>query len=436
MIRIKYERNSGNTYAERNSEDYEIMKDTQRLEKKISELKDEVKERTPNFFTLTKRALMVNLLVVLISLPVDFYVFNLLSFRPIFVSIERDNLSTSIAKPDFAIPSDLQRSNVLKYNKELDRLELNKRLQMKERDALLLVNKSYSKEIEKLWTRSHPFGDIDVNPVEMFWLPFMAFLIFLGIAYRCYYIMEGEYRKNRIPNPNALEEIEGSYNNLIDIIGFSMPLLGAAILLLSVLIGTWLFVNFSVPFEIKAIMVLVLSKSFTMVTDKITDEYRIRLYKKIKVKEFEDRLRELHESEHEDITMEHELERLKREDKRHEMEEAQFNLLRNAMFANMNYDPSIIDSFERSIKNNAAFSKQVSDNLEKIVQLSSELERVGNITRNFVVDLRPFSELTKNLISGLKDQGVQLSIERLTSFAKSLASETNIKSAQMTQMHE
>ncbi|MDP4190150.1 MAG: hypothetical protein Q8858_01235 [Bacteroidota bacterium] len=416
---------AGNSVKKNIEDNNEILNDPEELGKRIDELKEELKVPAPGFLHLSKGALLVNLLVIVISLIMDLCFHNLLSFSPINESIDRSGSPSKVAAPEFFIPEDLHKNNKIVYNKTLDRLELNERLQNSEKDLLVKLNQPYQKEIEKLWSRSHPFGDIDFNPANgiLIPIPILAYLIFLAVAFRCYLVMENEYRLNRIPDPDALEEIEGSYNNLIDIIGFGTPLLGAAILLLSVLVGSWLFVNFSVPFEIKAIMVLVLSKSFTMVTDKVTDEYRTRIYKKIKIKELEDALKELRENLHKNIAVEREKEIIKREQERRAFEEEQMMLLRTAMLANLNYDPAILDSFERAIKNNALFTDQISSNLKQIAEISSHLEKAGKITQNFLLDLRPFYELTNTLISGLKDQEVQKSLQRLTSFAKSLSPE-------------
>lgn len=52
---------------------------------------------------------------------------------------------------------------------------------------------------------------------------------------------------------------------MIDSIGTALPLLGAGILLVSIKIGPQLFLGFSVPFEIKSIIVLAVAKLFDAV---------------------------------------------------------------------------------------------------------------------------------------------------------------------------
>jgi methyl-accepting chemotaxis protein len=64
-----------------------------------------------------------------------------------------------------------------------------------------------------------------------------------------------------------IERITNRYSTIVDGIGTALPLLGAAILLISIKEGPIVFLGFSVPFEIKSIVILAVAKLFETVFD-------------------------------------------------------------------------------------------------------------------------------------------------------------------------
>jgi methyl-accepting chemotaxis protein len=64
-----------------------------------------------------------------------------------------------------------------------------------------------------------------------------------------------------------IERITTRYASIVDSLGTALPLLGAAILLISIKEGSVMFLGFSVPFEIKAITILAIAKLFEIVFD-------------------------------------------------------------------------------------------------------------------------------------------------------------------------
>jgi hypothetical protein len=55
---------------------------------------------------------------------------------------------------------------------------------------------------------------------------------------------------------------------------FYLPLIGAAVLLISITLGEEIFLGLSVPFEIKALIVLAIGKLFTPVLDQLGVEFQ------------------------------------------------------------------------------------------------------------------------------------------------------------------
>jgi hypothetical protein len=103
-----------------------------------------------------------------------------------------------------------------------------------------------------------------VEPIEFWWLPFAAYIIFVLFAY-----FSNRSLKKQIslkgPSDDIISRIIESYSGLVDSISTAMPLLGAAILLISIKEGPTIFLGFSVPFEVKSIMILAIGKLFNSV---------------------------------------------------------------------------------------------------------------------------------------------------------------------------
>ncbi len=78
----------------------------------------------------------------------------------------------------------------------------------------------------------------------------------------------------RSPVSETIDRIITSYQSVIDSISTALPLIGAAILLISIKLGEEIFLGLSVPFEIKALIVLALGKLFEPVLDQLGVEFQ------------------------------------------------------------------------------------------------------------------------------------------------------------------
>lgn len=100
-----------------------------------------------------------------------------------------------------------------------------------------------------------------VEPIRFWWLPFAAYILFILFAY-----LSNRSLKKQIATKGPAEDIIAriieSYSGLVDAIATAMPLLGAAILLISIKEGNTIFLGFSVPFEVKSILILAIGKLF------------------------------------------------------------------------------------------------------------------------------------------------------------------------------
>lgn len=100
-----------------------------------------------------------------------------------------------------------------------------------------------------------------VDPVSLWWMPFIVYGVFVLLAEMSYRKLMKEVSLKGC-SQEIIERITSRYASIVDGIGTALPLLGAAILLISIKEGPIIFLGFSVPFEIKAIVILAIAKLF------------------------------------------------------------------------------------------------------------------------------------------------------------------------------
>lgn len=105
-----------------------------------------------------------------------------------------------------------------------------------------------------------------VEPLSFWWIPWLVYGIFFLCSELSYRKLLNEISTKGI-SQEIIERITSRYATIVDGIGTALPLLGAAILLISIKEGPTIFLGFSVPFEIKAIVVLAIAKLFEIVFD-------------------------------------------------------------------------------------------------------------------------------------------------------------------------
>ncbi|MCP5063133.1 MAG: hypothetical protein GY936_11810 [Ignavibacteriae bacterium] len=138
-----------------------------------------------------------------------------------------------------------------------------------------------------------------IEPLQFWWLPLISYLFFIGIAFKEY---RGLFNHIRATTPRQnVDRIISSSISLIDGYATALPLVGAAILLVSIKLGPEIFLGISVPFEIKALIVLALAKLFEPVLDyigvkfqKVTnrvEDYKEQFYQKNQLQQTEKLIR-------------------------------------------------------------------------------------------------------------------------------------------------
>ncbi|MBV6478716.1 MAG: hypothetical protein HGGPFJEG_01473 [Ignavibacteria bacterium] len=127
--------------------------------------------------------------------------------------------------------------------------------------------------IAKFISPDQPLASTDIHPVDLWWFPFLTYLIFIVCAIRANASIKREIQLNGASEASITRIID-RYSGIVDGIGTALPLLGAAILLISIEKGPAIFLGFAVPFEIKSIIILAIAKLFDSVFDALALRYQ------------------------------------------------------------------------------------------------------------------------------------------------------------------
>ncbi len=111
-----------------------------------------------------------------------------------------------------------------------------------------------------------------VSSFSFWWLPVVVYSLFVFLSFLAYNKLRLEII--RTPASETIDRVVSSYTSVIDSISTALPLIGAAILLISIQLGKEIFLGFSVPFEVKALIILALGKLFEPVLDQLGVEFQ------------------------------------------------------------------------------------------------------------------------------------------------------------------
>lgn len=116
-------------------------------------------------------------------------------------------------------------------------------------------------------------GNTDaIMPYSFWWLPIVVYILFISLGLSAFLKLKKEVIKRT--STETIDKILSSYTTMVDSIAMSLPLLGAAILLISIKLGEEVFLGLSVPFEVKALIILAIGKLFEPVLDQLGLEFQ------------------------------------------------------------------------------------------------------------------------------------------------------------------
>jgi hypothetical protein len=111
-----------------------------------------------------------------------------------------------------------------------------------------------------------------VEPYQFWWLPILVYVIFILTAILCNIALRKEITEKGLTE-GSISRVIDKYSGTVDAVATALPLLGAAFLLVSIKEGPTIFLGFSVPFEIKSILILAIGKLFESVFDAQAVKY-------------------------------------------------------------------------------------------------------------------------------------------------------------------
>jgi hypothetical protein len=146
----------------------------------------------------------------------------------------------------------------------------------------------------------------DVVPYSFWWLPVVVYSLFILLAYLTFNKLKAEIMRS--PATETIDRIITSYTSIIDSISIAFPLIGAAVLLISIKLGEEIFLGLSVPFEIKALIILALGKLFEPVLDQLGIEFqnivnhvkdiKEKYFSRIQIENSKSMIKQIHNSEY------------------------------------------------------------------------------------------------------------------------------------------
>ena len=109
-------------------------------------------------------------------------------------------------------------------------------------------------------------------PYSFWWIPVLIYILFFALSLSVFIKLKKEVIRR--PSTETVDKIISSYTTITDSIAMSLPLIGAAILLISIKLGEEVFLGLICPFEVKALIVLAIGKLFEPVLDQLGLEFQ------------------------------------------------------------------------------------------------------------------------------------------------------------------
>jgi len=229
--------------------------------------------------------------------------------------------------------------------------------------------------------------------ISFWWMPVIAYLLFLLFAYKAYGELRREVKQST--SPDIIDRIIGSAISIIDGIATALPLIGAAILLISIKLGPEIFLGLSVPFEIKALIVLALGKLFEPVLDELSVEFQHVI----------NRANELKNRYYAQTQIEH-------------FQKVIDQLNENAKMANVatvaDYMPlNDLKQYEEVYQNMAQLSLFMHQNLKNSYEMLEKINNLQSLNFQKLGELKTLADAVANASNALKDERTLKALESL-----------------------
>ncbi|MGE5402364.1 MAG: hypothetical protein ACM3S2_18360 [Ignavibacteriales bacterium] len=232
------------------------------------------------------------------------------------------------------------------------------------------------------------------HSISFWWMPVLAYLIFVLFAYKAYGELRREVKEST--SNDIIDRIIGSSISTIDGIATALPLIGAAILLISIKLGPEVFLGLSVPFEIKALIILALGKLFEPVLDELSVEFQHIINK---ANEIKDRYYAQTQIEHFQMV-------IKQLSEKNGMNSA-------AISEYMSVDD--LRQYEEVLIRTAELSMQMQANFNNTYQILEKINNLQSLNNQKVNEFKMLADSIANASNALKDEKTLQALRSLES---------------------
>jgi hypothetical protein len=231
------------------------------------------------------------------------------------------------------------------------------------------------------------------TPYSFWWLPVVVYGIFVFLAFLTYNKLKIEIA--RTPASETIDRVVTSYATVIDGISTALPLIGAAVLLISIKLGEEVFLGLSVPFEIKALIVLAIGKLFEPVLDQLGVEFqnvvnhikdiRERYFSRIQVENSKNLIKQLNSNGH------HAVPELSRTD---------------------------IDNYKELMDYTSRLSEVIQKNFSSVYALMERINNMENLSPEKLEQMKNLANSISQASSSLSDDRALAGLKALESIVK------------------
>jgi hypothetical protein len=232
-------------------------------------------------------------------------------------------------------------------------------------------------------------------PYSFWWLPVLTYAFFVFLSYLAYTKLKVEII--RTPASATIDRIINSYSSVIDSIATALPLIGAAILLISIKLGEEVFLGLSVPFEVKALIVLAIGKLFEPVLDQLGVEFqnivnhvsdiRDKYFSRIQVENSKNILRQLNSSS-------------------------------GVIGKGTELSLADVEKFKLLVEQSAKLSEIMNRNFTSISALSEKINQIENISSQKITELSALANALNQASNSLGDEKTITGLKYLESIVK------------------
>ncbi|MGE5496508.1 MAG: hypothetical protein ACM3Q2_00435 [Syntrophothermus sp.] len=236
------------------------------------------------------------------------------------------------------------------------------------------------------------------SPISFWWIPILAYGVFLLFAYKTYFELRLELREST--SSDIIDRIIGASISVIDGISTALPLIGAAILLISIKLGPEVFIGLSVPFEIKALMVLAIGKLFEPVLDELgvqfqhivngANEIKSKRISQLQTEHLQKVIRQIDNSSH-------------------------INALA-AVTEIISVDD--LKYYEEVFKRTAELSRQIQQSFQSTFQILDKINSLQNLSSEKMAEMRSLAAAIASASEALKDERTIKALSSLEAIVK------------------